>query len=67
MNLFIYSPGEIYENRVNKVLKLDVFKDFAFYEAKNGMINFNLITHYKVDINNIKKKFFAPDFFVHRN
>ena len=65
-NSFILHPGDIYEDRVNKVLKFDVFKDFEFYEDKNGLFNFNLSKYYKVDKDKLTKEFIIPDFFVHR-
>ena len=63
---FIHHPGNIYESKVNKVLKSDVFDGFEFYEDKKGVLNFKLMESYGVDKNKLEKEFIIPDFFVHR-
>ena len=65
-NSFVHSPGFLYESRATKILKNDVFKDYKFYEDKEGKLDFFLSKYYKVDVNKLMKNFIAPDFFVHR-
>lgn len=62
----IHTLGDTYQSVVNKILKYDVFKDFDFFEDKNGMIKFNFNENY--NLSNIKfgKGFVAPDFFIHK-
>ena len=62
----IHSMGDYYEDRINKVLKNEVFKHFKFYESKNGIMKINLMENYKVDKNELIKDFIVPDFFVHQ-
>ena len=62
----IHTLGDTYQNVVNKILKDDIFKDFDFFEDKNGIIKFNFNENY--NLSNIKfgKGFIAPDFFIHK-
>ena len=62
----INSEGKYHKNRINKVLKNEVFASFEFYESKNGIIRFKLMENYKVDKNELIKGFISPDFFIHK-
>ena len=62
----IYSQGDLYESRVQKVLKNDVFKDFIYLESKYGKIDFDLYKYYHVAPNELLKEYIVPDFFVHK-
>ena len=62
----IYSIGECYEARVNKVLKNDVFKSFEFFESRKGEFKINLMKSYKVNAFELSKNSIVPDFFVHK-
>ena len=62
----IHSFGDTYQNVVNKVLKYDVFKDFDFFEDKNGMIKFNFNENYNLSDIKFEKDLIAPDFFIHK-
>ena len=62
----VHSQGHLYESKVNKVLKNDVFNGFKYFDSKEGIITFNLFTYYHVLPIELSKGSIAPDFFVHQ-
>ena len=63
----LVSEGKLYETKVIKILRDDIFKDFEFFSDKDGLFGFDLMKHYKVNSNNINnKRSIEPDFFVHK-
>ena len=61
------SEGKLYEAKVRNILRDDVFKDSKFFFEKNGFINFDLMSCYKVTPNDINNKTsIEPDFFVYK-
>ena len=62
----IYSMGEYYADRVEKVLKNEVFKSFKFYKEKRGKFKINYVKYYNVDELVLTKNSIIPDFFVHK-
>ena len=61
------SEGKLYETKVRKILRDDVFKDFHFFCDKDGFVNFDLMSYYKVTPNDINNKVsIEPDFFVYK-
>lgn len=63
---FCVAEGIYYQKVVNKILGYDIFKDCEFYGEKNGIFGLKLNDLYKIDPDELGKKFIAPDFFVHR-
>ena len=63
---FFVAEGIYYQSVVNKILGYDIFKDCEFYGEKNGIFGLKLNDLYKIDPDDLEKKFIAPDFFVHR-
>ena len=62
----ISSEVKLYETKVRKILRDDVFKDFEFICDKNGFVDFDLMSYYKVTPNDINNKTsIEPDFFVY--
>jgi len=63
----VSSEGKLYENKVRTILIDDVFKDFDFIYDKDGFVNFDLMSNYKVTPNDINNKIsIEPDFFVNK-
>ena len=62
----IHTLGDTYQNIDNKILKDDIFKDFDFFEDKNGMIKFNFNENYNLSDIKFEKDLIAPDFFIHK-
>ena len=61
------SEGKLYEMKVIKILRDDIFKDFEFFSNKDGLFEFDLINYYEVNPNGINnKRSIEPDFFVHK-
>ena len=61
------SEGKLYEMKVIKILRDDVFKGFKFFFDKYGLFEFDLMHYYKVNPNDINNKpSIEPDFFVHK-
>jgi len=58
--------GEYYADRVEKVLKNEVFKSFKFYKEKRGKFKINYVKYYNVDELVLTKNSIIPDFFVHK-
>ncbi len=62
----INRPGDVYEDRVNKILQYEVFKNLTFHKEINGRFTFNLLKNYQVDPNILIKESIEPDFFVYK-
>ena len=63
----VSSEGKLYEKKVRTILRDDVFKDFDFICDKDGFVNFDLMSNYKVTPNDINNKILIePDFFVNK-
>ena len=60
------SEGKLYEMKVRKILRDDVFKGFHFIYEKDGLVEFDFMKNYEVNPNDIGKRSIEPDFFVHK-
>ena len=60
------SEGKLYEMKVRKILRDDVFKGFHFIYEKDGLVEFDFMNNYEVIPIDIGMPSIEPDFFVHK-